>query len=174
MINSIVSLRLLCRQSINQSIMRLLLVSTTLFIFVGIISNSVVLGFKVFIGKGHPKMQALDSAIESSLVDEDPNQKLSENLPTTSGMHKMVQGRIPLMKLIGSILYKYNNVPYIWLFWIYICTNINTVGQKIKKKSCQKNSRNQINQFHEFFLDQIPFFAIPKMAKNQFLNWEKV
>ena len=78
------------------------------------------------------------------LVDEDPNQKLSENLATTSGMHKMVQGRIPLMKLIGSILYKYNNIPYIWLFWIYICTNINTVGQKIKKSPGQKNSWNQI------------------------------
>ena len=24
------------------------------------------------------------------------------------------------------------------------------------------------------FFDQIPFFAISKMAKNQFLNWEKV
>ena len=24
-----------------------------------------------------------------------------------------------------------------------------------------------------FFLDQIPFFAISKMAKNQFFNWEK-
>ena len=23
------------------------------------------------------------------------------------------------------------------------------------------------------FFDQIPFFAISKMAKNQFLNWEK-
>ena len=94
--------------------MRLLLVTSTLFIFLGIISNSVVLGFKLV--KGHPKMQALDSAIESFLVDEDPNQKLSENLPTTSGMHKMVQGRIPLMKFIQSILYKYNNIPYIWLF----------------------------------------------------------
>ena len=38
----------------------------------------------------------------------------------------------------------------------------------------QKNSWNQINQFHEIIFDQIPFFAISKMAKNQFLNWEKV
>ena len=51
----------------------------------------------------------------------------------------------------------------------------NTVGQKIKKSSGQKNSWNQINQIHEkIFFDQIPFFAISKMAKNQFLNWEKV
>ena len=31
-----------------------------------------------------------------------------------------------------------------------------------------------ISQFHELFFDQIPFFAISKMDKNQFLNWEKV
>jgi len=29
------------------------------------------------------------------------------------------------------------------------------------------------NQFDEFFLDQIPFFAISKMTKNQFLKWRK-
>ena len=29
-------------------------------------------------------------------------------------------------------------------------------------------------QFHEIFFDQIPFFAISKMAKNQILKWEKV
>ena len=37
------------------------------------------------------------------------------------------------------------------------------------KKTCEKK-----NQFHEIFFDQIPFFAISKMAKNQFLNWEEV
>ena len=47
-----------------------------------------------------------------------------------------------------------------------------TVGQKIKKSPAQKNTWNQINQFHEFFFVQIPFFAISKMAKNQFLNWQ--
>ena len=41
-------------------------------------------------------------------------------------------------------------------------------------KSRPKNLSNLINQFHEFFLGQIPFFAISKMAKNQFLKWEKV
>ena len=48
------------------------------------------------------------------------------------------------------------------------------VGQKIKKSPGQKNSWNHINQFHEEFFGQISFFAISKMAKNQFLNWEKV
>ena len=43
------------------------------------------------------------------------------------------------------------------------------VGQKILKTPGQKK-----NQFHKEFFDQIPFFAISKMAKNQFLNWEKV
>ena len=48
-------------------------------------------------------------------------------------------------------------------------------GQKIEKSPDQKNSWNQINQFHEKnFFDQNPFFAILKMAKNQFLNCEKV
>ena len=42
------------------------------------------------------------------------------------------------------------------------------------KKVQEKNSWNQINQFHKKFLDKNPFFAISKMAKNQFLNWEKV
>ena len=35
-------------------------------------------------------------------------------------------------------------------------------------------SWNQINQFHEKIFDQNPFFAISKMAKNQFLNREEV
>ena len=47
--------------------------------------------------------------------------------------------------------------------------------ENLKKSRQKKNSWNQINQFHKKkFLDQIPFFAISKMAKNQFLNWEKV
>ena len=29
---------------------------------------------------------------------------------------------------------------------------------------------HDINQFHEIFFGQIPFFAISKMAKNQFLS----
>ena len=41
-------------------------------------------------------------------------------------------------------------------------------ARKFKKSPDQKNSPNQINQFHD------SFFAISKMAKNQFLNWEKV
>jgi hypothetical protein len=30
-----------------------------------------------------------------------------------------------------------------------------------------------INQFNNSFFDQIPFFAISKMTKNQFLKWGK-
>ena len=48
-----------------------------------------------------------------------------------------------------------------------------TVGQKIEKSPGQKMC-NQINQFHEKFFGQIPFFSISKLSKNQFLNWEKV
>ena len=40
-------------------------------------------------------------------------------------------------------------------------------GQKTREKSNKSISRI-------IFLDQIPFFAISKMAKNQFLNWVKV
>ena len=52
---------------------------------------------------------------------------------------------------------------------------VHTVGQKIKKKSRAKKlvkSKKSISR--KCFCDQIPFFAISKMAKNQFLNWEKV
>ena len=46
--------------------------------------------------------------------------------------------------------------------------------ENLKKSKLKKNSWNQINQFHEIFLVQNLFFAILKMTKNQFLNWEKV
>ena len=49
-----------------------------------------------------------------------------------------------------------------------------TVGKKILKSPGLKNETNQMNQVHEKFFDQNPFFAISKMAKNQFLNSEKV
>ena len=50
-----------------------------------------------------------------------------------------------------------------------------TVGQKILKRPGQKNSWNQINQFHElFFWAKFNFFPISKMTKNQFLNRKKV
>ena len=78
-------------------------------------------GVSVFHDKGSDKMNNplsnyRESAIEESL---DPNEKLSENLPTTSGMHKMVQGRnIPLINFIRRItLFKYHSyTTYIWLF----------------------------------------------------------
>ena len=50
-------------------------------------------------------------------------------------------------------------------------------ARKIKKVQAKKNSWNQIvNQFHEILLKNQNhfFFAISKMVKNQFINWEKV
>ena len=32
----------------------------------------------------------------------------------------------------------------------------------------------KLKKFTKIFFDQIPIFGISKMAKNQFLNWEKV
>ena len=64
----------------------------------------------------------------------------------------------------------------LWLYSIYT-TRVwsGKKFRKFKKSPGLKNSWNQINQFHEFFTGQIPFFfAISKLAKNQFLNWEKV
>ena len=43
-----------------------------------------------------------------------------------------------------------------------------------KSRPNKLHTSNQINQFHENFFGQISFFAITKMANNQFLNWEKV
>ena len=51
-----------------------------------------------------------------------PNEKLSDNLPTTSGMHQMVQGRLPIMNFIPRYFYTYSTnsyTPYILVFWKY-------------------------------------------------------
>ena len=49
------------------------------------------------------------------------------------------------------------------------------------EKRAKKTSEDKINQFHEkkfrqkkHYICKNPFFAISKMAKNQFLNWKKV
>ena len=44
-------------------------------------------------------------------------------------------------------------------------------ARKFNKVGAKKT--REIN-FTKYFIDQIPFFAITKMAKNQFLNLEKV
>ena len=44
-------------------------------------------------------------------------------------------------------------------FWVVPHTHS---GPENLKKSRPKNSWNQINQFHEIFFDQIPFFEISK------------
>ena len=60
---------------------------------------------------------------------------------------------------------------YNFMNYIIFCKNAwwSPEGQKIYKSPVQKkNSWNQINQCHEIFLNQILFFAISKMTKNQF------
>ena len=46
------------------------------------------------------------------------------------------------------------------------------MGQKIKKVEAKKLVKSN-KSISRFFFDQIPFFAISKMAKNQFLYWKK-
>ena len=100
-----------------------------------------------------------------------------------------VEKCLPLASIFGYVNCKTEKkigcCPWImpnWVvgFWIARSSDVSkgsncfTMGQKILKSPGQKKSLNQINQFHElFFFHQIPFFAISKMAKNQFLNWEK-
>ena len=47
-------------------------------------------------------------------------------------------------------------------------------GPENLKKSRPKKLMKSNKSSSRFFFDQIPFFAISKMAKKQFLNWEKV
>ena len=49
----------------------------------------------------------------------------------------------------------------------------NTLGQRIWKIPGQKTRELKLINFTNFFFDQILFFSISKMAKNQFLNWGK-
>ena len=51
----------------------------------------------------------------------------------------------------------------------FFCPKIQSGPENIKKSRPKKLVKSN-NQFHEFFLDQMPFFAISKMAKNGFLN----
>ena len=56
-----------------------------------------------------------------------------------------------------------------------IIINIFTIWvKKIKKVQSKKKlmKSNKSISRKKFFFYQIPFFAISKMAKNQFLNWE--
>ena len=48
-------------------------------------------------------------------------------------------------------------------------------ARKLKKVQTKKHVCNQIlSQLHEKIFDQNPFFAISKVAKNLYLNWENV
>ena len=46
-------------------------------------------------------------------------------------------------------------------------------SEKLKKFRPKKFVKSNKSQFQEKIFGQIPFSAIAKMAKNQFLNWEK-
>ena len=46
--------------------------------------------------------------------------------------------------------------------------------ENLKKSGPKKLVKSNKSISRKTFFDQIPFFAISKMAKNQFLNWEKV
>ena len=48
------------------------------------------------------------------------------------------------------------------------------MSQKIKKTSGQKTREIKSSNFTTNVFDQIPFIAISKMAKIQFLKWGKV
>ena len=55
-----------------------------------------------------------------------------------------------------------------------IQTFVTTVGQKIKKVQAKKLVKSNKSISRNFVLDKFHYYAISKMAKNQFLNWEKV
>ena len=50
----------------------------------------------------------------------------------------------------------------------------NSGPENLKKSRPKKLLKSNKSISKNFFFDQIPFYAISKMAKNQFLNWEKV
>ena len=57
---------------------------------------------------------------------------------------------------------------------IILAVKFTVWAKKFKKVQAKKTREiKQINLTKKFF-DQIPFLAISKMAKNQFLNWEKI
>ena len=61
----------------------------------------------------------------------------------------------------------------IWTGRVVVDVTMHSRPENLKKFRPKKNLWIQINQFHENFFDQIPFFCNFKMAKNQFLNRKK-
>ena len=55
-----------------------------------------------------------------------------------------------------------------------LCSKKISVCQKINKSPDQKTREIKYINFTKMFFDQNPFFAISKMAKEQFLSWKKV
>ena len=65
-------------------------------------------------------------------------------------------------------LKKKNCVIFIMLYYLELNAKPPQWAKIFKKVQAKKS------QFHEKNFDQSPFFAISKMAKNQFLNYERV
>ena len=57
---------------------------------------------------------------------------------------------------------------------MYIVYTYHSRPEKLKKSRPKKLVKSNKSISRKNYFDQIPFFAISKMAKNQFLNWEKV
>jgi len=56
---------------------------------------------------------------------------------------------------------------------VFVVSNLDDIAQwaiKFKKIQAKKTREIKLINFTKIFFDQIPFFAISKMAKNQFLN----
>ena len=85
---------------------------------------------------------------------------------------------MPIITTSAEMILGFSSI-YLNAVVIYFAITIALIGtqwtRKLKKSRPKKKLvKKKINQFHEIFLDQIPFFAISKIAENQFLNWEKV
>merc|ERR1739844_866256 len=82
-------------------------------------SNNQKYQVSVFNGKGKGFQNRISKSVIADSMNSYPNEKLSENLPTTSGMHQMVQGRLPILNFIPRYFYTSNTnsyTPYILIF----------------------------------------------------------
>ena len=58
--------------------------------------------------------------------------------------------------------------------WTKTSTNLTQWARKFKKVQAKKLVKSDKSISWKNFFDQNPFFAISRMAKNQFLNWGKL
>ena len=62
----------------------------------------------------------------------------------------------------------------IWPNYLHLRNKSHSGPENLKKSRQKKLVKSIKINYTKICFDQIPFFAISKMAKNQFLNWEKV